>query len=640
MKKLLCFCFTLSLLLLSAVITVSAEPVYGTHGDNLTWVYDNGTLTISGSGEMSSVQIYPWNSFDESTHTLIIDPGITTISRHAFHSFYDLTSVSLPDSVYKIGEGAFAYCHKLTSAPLSSSITQIDKYAFNSCSSITSLSIPSSITQISYGAFQNCKSIASLTIPDSVTYIDSYAFYDCRSLTTVTIPDSVTVIDGIAFSGCTSLQSIQLSRNLQELGGNAFQDCKSLKSISIPDGVTKIGGYAFHGCTALESIYIGVGVSSIADSAFWKCPSLSAFSVSPSNPYFCTDRGVLYNKSKTELVRMPQGFQGSYSILPGTVKVLEYACYECQKLTSLSTPSSLRMIDDYAIDNCDALQTVSFAHGLETIGLHGFFSCNALGPVTFPSSLTKIGISAFYYCTSMTEMYFSGIAPMLEHGCFSGVTATLYYPKGKAGWGSARGSAHQGKITWVAVADGCADGHTPVDVPQTAPTCTVSGLTAGQQCSKCGTIMAGQTKIPPLGHKFGAWTQTTAPTETTEGLAQRTCLVCNAQEEKTIPKRTPAPQPTEPVTTEPPDTQPPVTEPMATEPDITVPENTKPQPTQPAATSPAETAPGSAASTQADSDSTQKPQDQSIWFYIVVSAAVSGIIVSALLQMLQKRKSK
>lgn len=65
--------------------------------------------------------------------------------------------------------------------------------------------------------------------------------------------------------------------------------------------------------------------------------------------------------------------------------------------------------------------------------------------------------------------------------------------------------------------------HTLEVVPGKAATCTETGLTDGEKCSVCGTILKAQEVIPASGHSWGEWTQTKAPTCTTAGEEQRVC---------------------------------------------------------------------------------------------------------------------
>ena len=76
--------------------------------------------------------------------------------------------------------------------------------------------------------------------------------------------------------------------------------------------------------------------------------------------------------------------------------------------------------------------------------------------------------------------------------------------------------------------------HTPVDVPEQAATCTEAGHAAGKKCSVCGTIISGMEEISALGHIWGADVITHAVSGR-DGTKTRTCGVCNATENETIP---------------------------------------------------------------------------------------------------------
>lgn len=108
MKRLLSVVLTLSLLLGTLLcITTTASAASGTHG-NLSWSYSNGTLTISGYGDMQEVGVleYPWRDF--MYDTLVIKEGVTSISGRAFFMGPGKKAdVSIPLSVTYIGSQAF-----------------------------------------------------------------------------------------------------------------------------------------------------------------------------------------------------------------------------------------------------------------------------------------------------------------------------------------------------------------------------------------------------------------------------------------------------------------------------------------------------------------------------------------------------
>lgn len=77
--------------------------------------------------------------------------------------------------------------------------------------------------------------------------------------------------------------------------------------------------------------------------------------------------------------------------------------------------------------------------------------------------------------------------------------------------------------------------HTSVTIPGKAATCTESGLTDGEKCSVCGETLQKQETIPALGHDLGEWTVTREPTHSAEGEEQRICSRCGKEETQTIP---------------------------------------------------------------------------------------------------------
>ena len=124
--------------------------------------------------------------------SITIPNNVTSIGDYAF--FYcTITSISIPDSVTSIGDYAFAgYSYNYGNSSLTSitfgensHLTSIGNYAFQNCN-LTSITIPDGITSIENGAFTTCRNLTSITIPNSVANIREDAFYNCSSLTSIT----------------------------------------------------------------------------------------------------------------------------------------------------------------------------------------------------------------------------------------------------------------------------------------------------------------------------------------------------------------------------------------------------------------------------------------------------------------------
>ena len=108
MKRIISAILILSVLLGTILCTtVTASAAGGTYG-NLSWSFSNGTLTISGYGEMQETTFdkYPWESYQYSVKTLVIKEGVTYIAPYAFFCF-DAYTVTIPTSVRYIGHRAF-----------------------------------------------------------------------------------------------------------------------------------------------------------------------------------------------------------------------------------------------------------------------------------------------------------------------------------------------------------------------------------------------------------------------------------------------------------------------------------------------------------------------------------------------------
>ena len=135
---------------------------------------------------------------------------VTAIDHAAFHDSA-VTSVTIPDSVTSISDGAFGFCSQLTNISIPNSVTYISFSAFRACTSLKSITLPSSLSSISEALFFGCSQLTTIHIPDSVSSIHSYAFCNCGKLETIRIPVSVTSIGIYAFDGCPNSMTVTYS---------------------------------------------------------------------------------------------------------------------------------------------------------------------------------------------------------------------------------------------------------------------------------------------------------------------------------------------------------------------------------------------------------------------------------------------
>ena len=140
-------------------------PTSGTCGENLTWRFEDGVLTISGTGAMtdySSSQGPQLSWAAAKIKSVVIESGVTSIGDFAFAGQIGLTSITIPDSVTSIGDYAFHYCMSLTSVKIPDGVTRICQKVFQDCSSLTSVEIPDSVASIGSNAFYNCTALKNV----------------------------------------------------------------------------------------------------------------------------------------------------------------------------------------------------------------------------------------------------------------------------------------------------------------------------------------------------------------------------------------------------------------------------------------------------------------------------------------------
>ncbi|MBQ3330687.1 MAG: leucine-rich repeat protein [Ruminococcus sp.] len=196
MKRLICICISLILLIFSTSAVAHAADSY---------LELNGfTFDINENGE-ATIHDYDGSNTDVTIPEKLLRAPVVYIDHYAF---YGLSMTSL--DLYK-----------------ATGLVDIGNCAFYGCSSLTELSIPSNVA-LSFGAFQGCTGLEVLTIEDGIDLIPEQCFYNCSSLTQIALPDSVKTIGIRAFGECTGLRYAYLSDNIESIADNAFENDNEL----------------------------------------------------------------------------------------------------------------------------------------------------------------------------------------------------------------------------------------------------------------------------------------------------------------------------------------------------------------------------------------------------------------------------
>ena len=155
-------------------------------GDNAKYSYENGVLTVYGTGKINDYNNgidRPWDSFFNDVNKIVIDNGITEIGDWAFSDLKNLSEIQFGNTLQTIGERAFYNCSSITYISLPEGIQTIEDGAFNSCTSMVRVDLPESLTSIGNSSFMNLPQLSAVVIPSNVNSIGKWAFFGCSSLT-------------------------------------------------------------------------------------------------------------------------------------------------------------------------------------------------------------------------------------------------------------------------------------------------------------------------------------------------------------------------------------------------------------------------------------------------------------------------
>lgn len=174
----------------------------------------------------------------------------------------------------------------------------IDDEVFSDCP-YESISIPDSVKRLGNCLFENSKALEKVKLPASITELPPYLFSGCSALTKVNMPDNLTEFPEGLFKDCTSLLEIPFRAGIKVLPQNVISGCTSIRSLIIPNSVTTVGPEAVADCTALESVMFPAGIQKISATAFQGCTALHSIRIDgESDLFYVSDKdGCLYMRT-------------------------------------------------------------------------------------------------------------------------------------------------------------------------------------------------------------------------------------------------------------------------------------------------------------------------------------------------------
>ena len=427
------------LILLTQIPFAFAVIESGKLSNDLTWTLDdNGTLTISGTGNMPYLYGYQssgqtnsdmenfalWHDYRDKVRKVIIESGVKDIGAWVFFNCDSLISVVIPESVTSIGDRtsggkAFDSCDNLSAVYYQGSQQQWE--AVSGREELSNATIRYNSNQADSDNNNNAlivpiKDIHSARCGNNLTWkLDgdtliihgAGAMYDFSildeppwhylrdNIVKAIIEDGVTSIGSDAFWNCEKLASVIIPESVTSIGASAFRDCDDLMSIIIPNSVTNIDQGAFYSCSNLTNVTLSDNLVNIEDTVFSHCEKLTNVEI----PHGVTSIGdsSFYNSGVTS------------AIIPDKVTAIgKNAFNHCDNLKTVVIPGSVKTMEWWAFAYCPNLTDVTILNGVTVIGDLAFMDCGNLTNLTLPESITNIERSAFSGCDKLKDVYYGG----------------------------------------------------------------------------------------------------------------------------------------------------------------------------------------------------------------------------------------
>ncbi len=461
------------------------EAIQATEGLEYTLNEDGESYTLKGFGEAANEpNIVIAAEYEGKPVTAIGDYAFANIQDDQWVNYFT-NSVTIPNTVTSIGEGAFYFCLALTEIEIPSSITYISEDAFMGCMKLVHIRNFSSIAVsdiIIEAMFEMLEDEIEIDITiyeiltDEESEFENKLFVDENGVQRYYVGEDVyllgyigekTVLDLSEYTDITSvhfyafafnemIEQIILPNSVTDIGVMAFGDCLNLSRITLSKSLINISAYAFVNCQ-LTSIEIPSSVVKIEERFLYYCGSLERIEVAENNTsYHSAGNCLIETESKTLIL----GCKTSTIPVDGSVTSIgAYAFLGNDELTSVVIPGSVTSIGSQAFAECNNLTSIVISDGVTSIGSCAF-EMSGLTSIEIPDSVTSIGDRAFAYCSGLTSIEIPNSVTSIGDYAFSSchVLTRIDFGGTVDEWNAVEKGDEWNRGTWDHITVYCTDG--------------------------------------------------------------------------------------------------------------------------------------------------------------------------------------
>lgn len=358
---------------------------------------------------------------NQNISEITIPEGITKIGKRAFSKCSNLKRITFPSTLTSIDESAFSDCINLEEIILPPNVKKIDYRAFAGCRRLKKIILPENLTEIGWGAFASCENLEEMTLPNSLKSLNKQLFLNCKKLKKVTLPKNCTSLPDEFFKGCQKLD-IELPLEITTLGNEVFANCHKLSSF--PKQITTFGTNCFKNCRNLTHASINPNVTFLSDGMFDGCTNLHT--ITCSNASLPIGKKCFRNcKSLTQIPDFvtsynDRAFENCTALTTIDIKnnQVPFSCFRgCSNITTINNQHEIYKIGNFAFSGCKSIEALDLPY-LRTIPAEAFSHCKNLKHVKLSSFLNYIGTRAFYNCSSLASINWPDTIEKIDNQAF------------------------------------------------------------------------------------------------------------------------------------------------------------------------------------------------------------------------------
>ncbi len=128
------------------------------------------------------------------------DAPVTALGDYAFEAAWNVTSITLPESIVFIGEQVFLDCESLTSVNIPEGVTALHRAVFAGCLSLQSVTLPANVTATDEEMFVACALTDLYVLNPELTYA-SWGLEELEAPCTIHAPEGAAILEWAQTNG-------------------------------------------------------------------------------------------------------------------------------------------------------------------------------------------------------------------------------------------------------------------------------------------------------------------------------------------------------------------------------------------------------------------------------------------------------